>query len=178
MKASPSGDVILPVGEPESVSDTSRTNQGRKQTNRFRVIVAISTGILVTLLILASQPSIHMPDLFSTQSETVVNIFHGSVSASSSWCKYGSLPGTWVSDSRSSPGEHWHTLDDQCQLKDMLSVYAGSHVSMALNSSSDPELQVLDTDSLEDPVAKGSKSDGPLANIMFIGDSVDRHILQ
>ena len=107
-------------------------------------------------------------------------------SSSSAWCRYGTLPGTWVTDTSSSAtGRHWRLFEPRCQLRDLLSAYAGSHTSMERDSSEPQDLDVFDGEKVEsmlpgDPgeaMAGGPPSQTP-TSIMFIGDSVDRHILQ
>ena len=167
---SPGEEIVVLAGLiSDSVTSAPRV---RGQTRVCRIILAIGTAVVVIILILAAQLSIQISALLPADLAIHTGI------QDSEWCRYGTLPGTWVSDSNSGWRQHWRILDNRCQLKDMLSIYAGSHMSMVHNNSGDPELRVIGNESIEGTEIEGDLSDGPIANIMFIGDSVDRHILQ
>jgi hypothetical protein len=107
------------------------------------------------------------------------------------WCAYGSLPGMWTTAQPGSkqdrPGNRWRLFDRRCQIQDLLSAYAGASTSevpppRAGAGGPDPPLTVLDTTSKggiggEGPTEEKGPAGQQPARILFISDSVDRHVM-
>ncbi|GAX85229.1 hypothetical protein CEUSTIGMA_g12649.t1 [Chlamydomonas eustigma] len=90
----------------------------------------------------------------------------------SQWCSFGSLPGTWTPSS-SLPGSKWHIFNENCRLQNLLSNYSSSPA----NRTGVKEQRNLYGWPASSDYSRVASDATPAAKIVFIGDSVDRHIL-
>lgn len=173
-------------------------NRAQQGCLRAATVAGTVTFTALVLLVAAWSSSMPLPQATAVPSANARSL----PSQSNAWCNYGTLPATWVSTPPSAAGSHWTILDRRCPLQPLLALYADgpptvSQTSQAVTPREQAEaldVTVLDADADTTPAAAAlvqlphaHKSDAvlqptqrstpPPASILFISDSVDRHVL-
>ena len=87
------------------------------------------------------------------------------------WCTFGSAPGTWSSGA--ALGNHWTLFDHHCRLQDLLPIYTKQLPPAAPDlDSSGSNLSRLA------PMPTTPTAVAATAGVLFLSDSVDKHVLE
>lgn len=173
-------------------------NRAQQGCLRAATVAGTVTFTALVLLVAAWSSSMPLPQATAVPSASARSL----PSQSNAWCSYGTLPATWVSTPPSAAGSHWTILDPRCPLQPLLALYADgpptvSQTSQAVTPREQAEaldVTVLDADADTTPAAAAlvqlphahksdavlqptQRDDPPTASILFISDSVDRHVL-